>query len=99
MKRWKRLTVALTTAFAALGVAHAALAAPKPEGAARPARAAAPCTAIGFGAAGTAASISAAAEVDCYTFTGAIGDRIRIHVVETSGALIAEHAVLRPSTS
>jgi hypothetical protein len=56
-------------------------------------------TPITFGAAPTTASISAAAEVDCYSFTGAVGDQIRIRVVETSGTLVAQQAVLAPNNS
>src|SRR5262249_46420597 len=56
-------------------------------------------TPITFGAAPTAASISAAAEVDCYSFTGAVGDQIRIRVVETSGAWGARQAVPAPNNS
>jgi hypothetical protein len=61
------------------------------------ARAQAACSAIAFGGAPTAASISVAGESDCYTFPGAVGDQIRIRVVETSGSLFLATNVQRPN--
>ena len=39
------------------------------------------CVALTYGGAPVSASISGAAEMDCYTFTGAAGDRVRLHVL------------------
>jgi hypothetical protein len=55
------------------------------------------CTALTFGAAPISASIGAVGEMDCYSFTGTMGDRIRIRVVETSGSLLALQEVVRPN--
>ena len=43
------------------------------------------CTTLTFGAAPTVGSISSAAEMDCFTFSGSAGDRVRIRMVKTSG--------------
>src|SRR5206468_2228314 len=53
------------------------------------------CTALGFGAPATAGSIGAPAEVDCLTFTGAVGDEVRIRAVPTSDTLAARVVVFR----
>src|SRR5262249_35579663 len=45
---------------------------------------AASCPAITFGAAPTSTSIGAAGEIDCDSFSGVAGDRIRVRVVETT---------------
>ena len=42
--------------------------------------------------------IAAAAEQDCFDFTGAVGDRIRVAVAETSGTLAAAVDVVRNGT-
>ena len=56
------------------------------------------CTAISSGAAPTTASISSAAEMDCYTFNSAsTTQRTRVRVAETSGALVARDDVARPN--
>src|SRR4029079_3551535 len=38
----------------------------------------------------------AAGEWDCYTFTGAPGDQIRLRVLETSGSITTQQEVLSP---
>src|SRR5205085_5008509 len=53
------------------------------------------CPVLTFGAVATGA-IQSAGEVDCYTFSGAAHDRIRIRTVETHGSLFAQTRVLRP---
>ena len=56
------------------------------------------CVAIGIGAATPAnAAITPVGDEDCFTFTGAAVDRIRVRVVETSGSLFAVHEVRRPN--
>src|ERR671931_673604 len=55
------------------------------------------CTALTFGAAPTSAGIAAAGEMDCYSFTGTAGDRIRIRVVDISGSMLALQEVVRPN--
>src|SRR5207249_1582636 len=47
------------------------------------------CTALTFGAPKTRA-IGVAGEMDCFTFTDTIGDQMNVHVVETSGTLVAQ---------
>lgn len=42
-------------------------------------------------------SITLAGEIDAFTFTGAAGDRIRVRVIETSGALSTFHEIVRPN--
>jgi hypothetical protein len=56
-------------------------------------------TALSFGAVPTAASIVAAAEKDCFTFTGAVNDRVRIRVDTTSGTLGTLMTLFNPSSS
>ncbi len=53
------------------------------------------CTALGFGAPATLGTISAAAEDDCFTFTGNRGDSIEIRSVVTSGQLALNRLVAR----
>jgi len=61
-----------------------------------PASAAVPnCPVLEFGAA-VNGSIQSAGQVDCYAFSGAAGDRVRVRVVETNGSLFAQTRVLRP---
>ena len=45
------------------------------------------CTSLSFGASPITASISQPAEMDCYTFSGATNDMIRVRMAETSGNL------------
>ena len=45
------------------------------------------CTALTFGAAPTQSTITVAGEVDCFSFTGANLDDIRIRIVNTAGAI------------
>jgi len=54
------------------------------------------CLSLGFGNPPTSASIDAAAEVDCYTFTGTAGDRMRSRAIETSGSLSLMQEIIRP---
>jgi len=54
------------------------------------------CTPIGLGNPPVAATISQAAEMDCFTFPGAVGDRVRVRVAETSGRLVTSTEVVRP---
>jgi len=90
--RLRMLAVALATGAAVapalvIGVQHA-VAAPQP--------AAAGCTdvtGIAVGATPTVASISAAHEVDCFTFTAKSSDRVRLRVVATSGNLVASSEI------
>ena len=56
-------------------------------------------TALSFGAAPTAASIGAASEKDCFTFTGVAGDRVRIRIAETSGTLGTLQTLFTPSSA
>ena len=51
--------------------------------------------ALGFGAPATLGTISAAAEDDCFTFTGNRGDSIEIRSVVTSGQLALNRLVAR----
>src|SRR3989442_9983224 len=55
------------------------------------------CTPLRFGTAPTATTISAAGEMDCYTFTGTAGDQIRVRVAETASPLVATQEVVRPN--
>lgn len=55
------------------------------------------CTAMGFGALPTVGAIGVAAEADCYTFTGAVGDAIRVRVIKTSGTLEPLADIMRPN--
>jgi hypothetical protein len=52
-----------------------------------------------FGAAPSAGTISAAGEIDCWTFRAAPGRRIRVRVVETDGTLVANTEVLNANGS
>src|SRR5207248_9966366 len=52
--------------------------------------------ALAFGAAPAAGAIAAAAQFDCYSFSGAAGDRIRVHVVG-SGSLVQHGEIVRPN--
>jgi hypothetical protein len=42
-------------------------------------------------------TIGAPGEVDSYSFPGAVGEQIRVRVIETAGTLVAEHDVRRPN--
>src|SRR5581483_9084001 len=49
------------------------------------------CTALGFGAAAATATIASAAEMRCFTFTGAVGDLVRVRDAGASaGTLVAQ---------
>jgi hypothetical protein len=65
------------------------------------AKASAACVPISFGAQPTTGTIAAAGQSDCYSFSGAAGDRVWIRVVRTSGpgGLDPEQTVLRPDSS
>ena len=65
----------------------------------RPRAASAGCTALTFGDPPTSAGIGLPGEQDCFTFTGAVGDRVRVRVAETSGLLQAVTTIVRPSSS
>jgi hypothetical protein len=54
------------------------------------------CAPLASGAAPLAATIAAAAEVDCYTFAGATGGRIQVTVRAASGAFATFTALVRP---
>src|SRR5262245_15387757 len=54
---------------------------------------------IHFGDPPSSGTISPATDVDCYTFTGAASDRVRIRIAETSGTLGALMTLLRPNSS
>ena len=54
------------------------------------------CTALGFGVP-TASDISAAAERDCYTFEGAVGDRIRVSAMPTSPGMTVRARIVKPN--
>jgi hypothetical protein len=55
------------------------------------------CTALTLGAAPTAGTIAAASQTDCYSFSGAAGDRIRVRAIVTSGSLFATRELVRPN--
>lgn len=55
------------------------------------------CGTVGIGAVLTTASIAAATEMDCYRFTGAVGDVMRIRVAATSGTLHPHIELIRPN--
>jgi len=52
------------------------------------------CTGVSFGDAPVAGSISAAAQENCYQFSGVDGDIIRLDIAETSGAIATYWQVL-----
>jgi hypothetical protein len=54
------------------------------------------CTALDFGAPAVPGSIGVSAEVDCYTVTGAAGDRLMVRARRTSGALRPRLEIVRP---
>jgi hypothetical protein len=55
------------------------------------------CASLSFGAAPTPGSIGALGETDCFRFSGAAGDQVRVRLIRTAGATFAEVAeVLRP---
>ncbi len=53
----------------------------------------------GVGADGVASTIGAAGEIDCRVATGAVGQRWRVRLVETSGSATLVHEVVRPDGS
>jgi hypothetical protein len=56
------------------------------------------CTPVGFGDPPVAATISQAAEMDCFTFPGAVGDRVRVRVAEVAGSpLVTSTEVVGPN--
>src|SRR5207248_4080903 len=56
------------------------------------------CTALSFGAAPLAGTITVAGQMDCYKVSGLnAGDQLRVRVVETSGSLVALQEVIRPN--
>jgi hypothetical protein len=54
------------------------------------------CTTIVYGDPALAASIDAAAETDCFRFSGANADQARIRVVKTTGTVDPLTEVIRP---
>lgn len=54
------------------------------------------CAAIAYGTDGKTGSISATAEIDCYTHVATAGQRWFVHVVETSGTATLLQEVVRP---
>lgn len=54
------------------------------------------CNAVSYGDTPTSGVISVAPEHDCYTFTGAVGERVRAQAVETSSGMTAYIELLRP---
>ena len=59
--------------------------------------AASPCTPISLGAAPKTGAISSAGETDCFTFTGAAGDVMRVRLIKTSGTFNPFAQVFRPN--
>jgi hypothetical protein len=55
------------------------------------------CVPLTFGAAPTTGTIAAAGELDCFTFSGAAGDRVEERPVKTSGTLTAVGELVRPN--
>lgn len=55
------------------------------------------CTSISYGAAPVSGTISSAGEEDCFTFTGAIGERVRAVAVEMSSGWNAYLELKRPN--
>jgi hypothetical protein len=53
------------------------------------------CTALAFGAAPTNGTIGAPGEMDCYSFGGTLGARVRVRLVTTSGSLLASNEIAR----
>jgi hypothetical protein len=54
-------------------------------------------TTIAFGALPKTGFISAPGEVDCFTFTGAVGDTVRVRVIKRSGTFEPLAEVVRPN--
>ncbi len=55
------------------------------------------CAPLNFGAAPTARTIAAAGEIDCFTFSGAAGDRVQERPIATSGTLAVAGELVRPN--
>ena len=55
------------------------------------------CVPLTFGAAPTTGTIAAAGELDCFTFSGAAGDRVEERPVKTSGTLTVVGELVRPN--
>lgn len=59
---------------------------------------ASPCTHISFGTTPPKnGAISVSGETDCFTFTGAVGDTVRVRVIKTSGTFGPLTDVVRPN--
>ncbi|MGH2948878.1 MAG: hypothetical protein ACRDPC_21925 [Solirubrobacteraceae bacterium] len=54
------------------------------------------CSWKAFGTTATAASLATTGETDCWRLSGAAGDRVRVRVTKSSGALDPKTEVLRP---
>ena len=55
------------------------------------------CTALTFGAAATPGTISAAAQMHCYSFAGTTGDKMTAHDAKSSGLLSPQQEIVRPN--
>jgi hypothetical protein len=55
------------------------------------------CTPISFGAAPLSGTISAAAEMDCFTFSGSVGERVLLYFAQTSGTMSLEGEIYNPN--
>jgi hypothetical protein len=55
------------------------------------------CTALTVGGSASAGSISAAGQMNCYTFSATAGQSVDAHLVHTSGGLVPSQEVLRPN--
>jgi len=54
-------------------------------------------TALTFGAAATPGTISAAAQMHCYSFAGTTGDKMTAHDAKSSGLLSPQQEIVRPN--
>jgi len=96
LSAWLALAVALSGAISgdATGAPIEPLAITSPNGPAL----CLPAT-LSYGAAPTNGSVAATGETDCWRFTGASGDRVRVRVVGTSGALAPRVEIVSPACS
>ena len=63
------------------------------------AKAGGPCVALNFGDPPSTGSITSSGDVDCFAFTGVVGDRVRVRVAKTSGTLGPLVTVRRPNAT
>ncbi|MBK8904512.1 MAG: hypothetical protein IPM53_25260 [Anaerolineaceae bacterium] len=54
------------------------------------------CSSIGYSGLPVTGSIDVPAETDCYTFSGMVGNQIRVRAIKTSGSVAPYKAVIRP---